>query len=695
MPKSSKKMRTVRAQQKGPDRRQPSIDHRARWEWASAVVLAVIVLGVYWRAVTAPFIFDDINSVKTNESIRSLWPLVGDAETPGPLYGPQFAPTSARPVANLSLAVSYYFGGLNPAGYRLFNMVLHVASAMLLAAIVRRTLRLPYFADRFADAADWLALAVAVVWVLHPLQTEAVAYITQRTELMLGFFYLATLYCSLRYWTAARYSAGVGQTNDGIEQRELLPSAINTDRTGWLVLATLACLAGMGSKQAMASAPLIVLLFERTFVAGSLPKALSESWPLYVGLACGWLLLLGLNYNHPHRDSAGFHLGVSAFEWWFTQAKVLLMYFKLVAWPWPLVIHYEMPYLQSLGEAWPYLASVGLLGLAILVLLWRNHPVGFLGTFVFAILLPTLLVPLPTEIAAERRMYLPLAAIGALVVVGGYALAQSLASQQWRDRHAASRWATPLIATVASTSVVALVLAGVSNRRLASYDDPMTLWQEVLRVQPHNHVAHSNVGREYYDAGNIAAAGDHFRQAIQQKPDSALAHYNMALVLSKTGQRDEAINHFRLAVQYRPGSPELLNNLGVSLYMAGRNDEAISVLREAIQLKPTMWRGHDNLGTAQARAGRADEAIASFQQALKVNPQALDVYGHLADAQAKANRPAEAIATVERAVRLALATGDDATAAKIEAQLASYRASLADADPTDIVPNFGSAMPSQ
>ena len=248
----------------------------ALWLGALALVGGV-AWEVYGRALDSPFIFDDRISVRENPSIVRLWPLVGDADHPGPLNPPKEMTTSGRPLVNLALAINYHFGRLDPVGYHVFNLVVHVLSALLLLGIVRRTLRLEYFGGRFDDVAEWLALAVALLWAEHPLQTETVIYITQRTELMVGFFYLATLYGSLRYWTAAS-PAG---------------------RKTWLVLSTLACLAGMASKEVMVTAPALVLLFERTFLAGSFRKALRQSWPLYAGLALGWVLLLALNFGIP------------------------------------------------------------------------------------------------------------------------------------------------------------------------------------------------------------------------------------------------------------------------------------------------------------------------------------------------------------------------------------------------------------
>ncbi len=379
-----------------------SADRRARrqllaWSLLASILLGGIVWLVYVRIIDSPFIFDDRISVAENPSIVRLWPPIGDSEQPGPLNAPKNTPTAGRPLVNLSLALNYHFGQFDPAGYHLLNLVVHLLSAMLLMGIVRRTLCLDFFAGRFNRASAILAFIVALLWAVHPLQTETVVYVTQRTELMVSFCYLATLYGSLRYWAAGSPAA----------------------RTTWLTFATTTCLAGMACKEVMVTAPVVVLLFQRTFLTGSFRRALRQSWPLYVGLFASWALLLGLNYNGPRSGTAGFQSIVTADSWWLTQTKMLLMYLKLAFWPWPLAIHYETTYLTTLDAAWPWLLCAALLVIGTLILLWRRNAVGFVGAWMLLILSPTLIVPIITEAVAERRMYLPLAALVALVVVGG------------------------------------------------------------------------------------------------------------------------------------------------------------------------------------------------------------------------------------------------------------------------------------
>ncbi len=693
---------------------------------AAAVVLCGAVWMAYGSALHLPFVFDDRVSVLHNSSILKLWPLLGDSQHPGPLNPPTELPTSGRPLVNLSLALNDHFGALNPVGYHAFNLIVHLLSALLLMAIVRRSLRLEHFGGRFDDAAEWLALATAFLWAVHPLGSETVVYVTQRTELMVGFFYLATLYASLRYWAASAQAR----------------------RTAWGALATLSCLAGMASKEVMVTAPVVVLLFERTFVAGSFRRALRNSWPLYIGLFLSWGLLLYLNCNAPRSTSAGFHLGLPAYAWWFTQAKVLMLYLKLTVWPWPLAIHYEIPYLTTFGAAWPWLLSSGLLAIATLVLLRRRNAVGFAGAWVLLILSPTLVVPIITEVAAERRMYLPLAALVSLWVIGGYWLARQVALRRSHaDANRDTQW--PL-ATVTLTALLLFVVMGlVSARRLAAYQDEITLWRDNLISQPDDPVAHNNLGNlfpdqpqeaikqfehaarlkpdypeAYYnigvvlgETGRLPQAIEQYRQALRVKPDYPQAHCNLGDLLIKTGQPKEAIVHLEEAVRLKPDFPQAHNCLGIALKQLDQLPAAIEQYQEALRIDPDFADASYNLGNALAGSGHAEAAIQHYQHALAIKPDFAEAHYNLANVLleerrteeavehlqqfvrlkpddaagyakltkllAALQRSEEAIATAHQALELARSSGQTALAAQIESWLSAYRAEVT-RDPSHI-----------
>ena len=627
------------------------------------LVLGVAVCLVYYPATRGPFVFDDSATIVVNPSIRQLWPLVGSGKSAGPLNPPEETPVYGRPLVNLSLAVNYYFGGLDPFGYRVVHIVVHLLSAMLLWAIVARTLRLDYFQGKFDRVAEPLSFGAALVWALHPVNTESVVYVTQRTELMMGMFYLATLYCSIRYWTAAHRAA----------------------RATCLVLATLACLSGMLCKEMMASAPVIVLLFERTFIAGSLRRALGRSWPLYVGLALAWVPVLALNYHGPRTPGAGFDLGVAAHEWWFTQTKVLFLYLKLAVWPWPLVIHYEIPYLKTVAEAWPWLLTTGLLAIGALVLLWRRLAVGFVAVWFFAVLSPTLVITLVGETAAERRMYVPLAAIVPLLDVGGYVVQQ----RAWRSVARLAGRESIRIGPVAVFSVATIALAigfgYVSSHRLVAYRDKLSLWQDAAVHQPHDPLVQFNLGTLFAEAGQLPEAIGHFEEAVRLAPDPQVpelwhaellrfrAHYNLARAFEGSARPQDAIEQYRTTLRLRPDDAASHYNLARLLEGAGHTLQAIEHYRQAIAVQPDFSAAHTNVGILLLSAGHMQEAIENFEAALR-GQEDLANYMNLAMAYSLANRAAEAIPMAEKALDLARAQGETSLAEEFEAALAYFRA---------------------
>ncbi len=406
----------------------------------------------------------------------------------------------------------------------------------------------------------------------------------------------------------------------------------------------------------MVSAPLIVLLFDRTFITGSLIGAFRNSWPLYTALAATWIPLLALSVGSPHGGAAGFDLGPPIHIWWFTQAKILWLYLKLAIWPNPLLIHYQLPYVTTLFEACLNVIPLLFLGIGTLMLLWRNHPVGFLGTFVFAILSPTFVIPVITEMAAERRMYLPLAALVALFVVGAYQLVRSMSLQRPGRQSTAPSFRPITIAI--PTFVIAIACGFASAKRLEAYQQPIELWQQVLRLQPENDIAHQQLGKYLDDAGDTSGAIAHFQEAVRLNPDSAKARYNLGVLLIKANTLDEAVAQFAEGARLSPNDVRMLGNLAGTLSLVGRNEEALVPVRAAIRLSPDEWTLHNNLGEVLKNLGRYQEAIGSYQEALRLNPDALDLYNDIADNYFKINQPAKAIAALQRGLELATSRGD-------------------------------------
>src|SRR5260221_691608 len=285
-------MRLSLAEQKAGGTRQSTL------VLASLCVLAG--LAAYANGLSGPLVMDDQASVLFNPQMRHLWPLV-DALAP-----PRNSALYGRPLVNLSFAVNYALGGLSVPGYHLVNVGLHILSALLLFGIVRLTLARPELRDRFAATADTIALACAVIWLVHPIQTESVDYLTQRTELMMGFFYLLAMYAAIRALQSATPN-------------------------GWHVAAIVSCLLGAGCKESIVTVPLLVVLYDRIFVFDSMKEALRARKTLYLGLALSWIELAALVGSR--NSTAGFGAGTSVWTYLLNQAQMVSRYLALTIWP--------------------------------------------------------------------------------------------------------------------------------------------------------------------------------------------------------------------------------------------------------------------------------------------------------------------------------------------------------------------------
>ena len=366
-------------------------DRPRRGIFLAVGLIALATVAAFSNSFAGPFVFDDKPAIAANPTIRHLWPLWKAVCPPN-----RGESVTGRPLLNLSLAVNYAISELDVWSYHATNLAVHLLGSLLLFGILRRTFLLPAMREQWGAVATPLAFVIALFWAIHPLQTESVTYIVQRAESLVGLFYLLTLYCFLR---------GVGSARTVV----------------WHTGAILACLLGMASKEVMVSAPLIVLLYDRTFLAGSFREAWRRRGRFYAALAGTWLLLGWLVISAGGRGgTAGFGVGISWWAYLCTQFGAIVHYLRLCAWPHPLLLDYGHGTAHGVGEILPYAIVLGLLGAATVAALCRWPKVGFLGAWFFAILAPTSsVVPVATQTVAEHRMYLPLAAVLTGLVVGG------------------------------------------------------------------------------------------------------------------------------------------------------------------------------------------------------------------------------------------------------------------------------------
>lgn len=552
-------------------------DNFATWLGLWGAILAITLAGfIAWLpGFRVPFYLDDGPSIAANASIRQLWPLTTVLNPPGE-YGET---VTGRPVLNLSLALTYALGGTEVRAYHAVNLLIHLLAALTLFGLIRRTLLLPALANRDCGrVATWLGAIAALLWLLHPLQTESVTYVIQRAESLTGLFYLFTLYAYLRGATAA-------------DRRR---------RRGWHLAAMVSCLFGMGTKEVMVTAPLVVWLYDRTFLAGGFMAAWRERRGALIGLGATWLLLLYLVMGTAGRGtSAGIDSLSSVWHYALTQCQAVVHYLRLVVWPHPLVLDYGNGVVTSLGAVLPQaLLLLGLLGAALWALV-RRPTAGFFGVVFFIILAPSSsIVPVNSQTMAEHRMYLSLAA----VLVPATFLAY---------RYLGKNGLWGLLA-------IALGLGAATWHRNEQLQHPELIW----------------------------------RQALAARPDNARAHLCLGTVLNKRGDIPDAIREYQAALAIKPDYIEALNNLGIALQQQFKFPEAIACYERLLRLRPDWPSAHYNLALALQHSGRPVEALDHYEAALKGLPDNADIHFNYANLLAVLGRVHTAIIQYQKALAL-------------------------------------------
>jgi len=581
------------------------------------VLIAAAGLAVYWNSFGNPFLFDDRPTIADNPFIRSLstfW----QTDKGSALTG--------RPIVGLTFALNYAVGGTDVLGYRLVNLGLHLMCGLLLYGVVRRALILPSTRDRFGRASSWIALAVGLMWTVHPLNTEVVDYLTQRTESMMAVCYLLTMYAALRSLEPVRSRA-------------------------WQGVAVLACAIGMLCKESMITAPLMVVLFDMVFGFQPAVDALKRRWAFYLGLAATWILVAYSVHTASRELSGGYATThVSAWSYLLNQSVVITHYLQLVVWPQGLVAYYGWSLPTTVAAVLPNLLFIVACLIGAIVLFAKRPPIGYLALWFFFTLAPTSsIAPIAAEVGADRRMYVPLMGLVALVVVAAWLLLESILESSKDDATRSTRRIASAFAVF--VAIVSVALGARTLARNRDYADELRLSQTTLDAWP-----------------------------------SAVAHDMVGLSLVKLGRHDEAVRELRQAVDEYPPSGY---DLGAQLFVTGQIDEAASVLQRFIQAEPgtfTTSAAHTVLGRVRLAQHRDADAAAEFALAasgpmpdpqahillaerlldrqqfagavdhyhayLQTNSQDGRAFGNLGIALASLNRTAEAVTAFRRAADL-------------------------------------------
>ena len=594
--------------------------------WLAALLVAVFTLAAFLPTLHNQFVnWDDDVNFLDNPHYRGL----GGAHLRW--MWTTFHMAHYIPLTWMTLGMDYLLWGMNPVGYHLTSLLLHVTSAVVFFFLVRRllTLALPLASGR-GHALTVSAGFAALVFAIHPLRVESVAWATERRDVLSGLFYLLTL---LTYLRACERGAR-GQ------------------RLYWLSVALFGC--ALLSKSMAVSLPVVLLILEvypLRRLGGSLGWSSASTRRVYVekipfvllAAAASAITLMAQLSNSAIVSVA--HL--SALDRLAVSAYGLGFYLWKTVVPLNLSPLYNLP--QTVNPAaTPFIASyAGVLAVTAIALAlrrrWPGLPAAWLAYVV--VLLPVLgIAQNGPQIAADRYTYL--ATLG-WAILAGAALLSCWRLSTNSTTGAPTTWGLAGIATG-----IVIALGVLTWNQVQIWHDSERLWTYALAIDPDSPIAHSNLGELLDRQGRPAEAIDHFQQALRLKPDFPLAHNNWGMALKGQGRPAEAIDHFQQALRLKPDFPIAHNNWGTALGQLGEPAEAIDHFQQALRIDPDFALAQSNWGAALLQQGKPAEAINHFQQALRIDPDCALARSNWGAALLQQGQPVEAIEQLQQALRV-------------------------------------------
>ena len=518
-----------------------TVERLRQLHWLTPLLLAALTGLVFANSFGGSFVFDDVKRVVLNPAVRTIAASV----------------TEPRPVLHLTFAINYMISQYATWSYHLFNVTIHIVAALLLYGILCHALSVSARGSRSLSSVRWIAFVIASIWAVHPMQTASVTYIWQRGEMLMGMWYLLSAWCLIRGSVAP----------------------LRWRRIAWYGGSILACGVGMGTKEVMITAPVLLFFYDRFFVSTSLKEQFKERWGLYLGLALTWgLLAAEMVMKLGGEDSARpiIQSETSPLYYAVTEAGVMFHYLRSVFVPCSLPLDLGWPLASSVADLGVGGLVILLLGVGSVVLLFRRPQWGFIGLWFFGVLAPSSSVFPRPDPACFHRMYLPLAAVSCASVLGGAWLLRLLCSRSGR-----------LARLLAGGAVggLLLVLSVMTVVRNSDYHSPVSFWLREItyapsHARPYNELAMTliNEGR-YKDAEPVARAAL-WVQTYAAPPTSDLATLDLFGLVPKHDRRGHALTH---------------TYLGIIHEQTGRVPEAARHYRRAVSVDPSVVAAQQNL----------------------------------------------------------------------------------------------------
>jgi len=541
----------------------------------AALIILALSLAAYSNTFKASFHFDDNAQIPYNENIRDLGNL------PMFFQGAELSSYDERcrgyrPLLYSSFALNYAISANDTWSYHVLNFVLHFLNSLMVFLVLSVVLKNRIKGDPFA-----VSLITALVFAVHPIQTDAVTYISGRSALLSAFFCLSSLLCYMLF-------------REGGSKAKYAYAALSP---------VLFFLGLMSKETAVALLGLVLLYDTLLFLPGrrpGLPKHALYYLP-FMGSLLAFLVIRKAVQGFATVPGTGFGVG----QYMMSEAGVSLMYVRLMFLPFNLNADYNLPLAQSVDA--PVVTSVCALA-AFLFLLFRmreSNPVAvFFGAWFLLALAPeSSFIPI-ADTAVEYRMYLP--STGFIAAV---ALALSGLVTAPRVRKAA-------------VVMVCIIFTSLTFIRNAVWADELSLWGDTVKKSPYSQRAHLNLGCAMLAAGRYKDAGRELEGAVDIAPYNynGLIYFNLGVCYTKLNETDQAIRAFESSLELDPGDMDAMMKLGELYIVKEDYGNAVTVLSKAAHLRPEYAPVRYSLARAYESTGRLKEALAELEGAYRYAP---------------------------------------------------------------------------
>jgi tetratricopeptide (TPR) repeat protein len=578
------------------------------------LIFTILAFWIYSNTLSSPFTFDDMSRIVENRHIRLSQFSLYDVFEAG------FKSSKSRPFAYISFALNYYFHQYDLRGYHVVNIIIHILSGFFLYLFLNATLKIcsPRYRSSYPEL---IAVSAALLWLVHPVQTQSVTYIVQRMNSMASMFFI------LAFWLYVRGRL-VGDTH-----RKWL----------WYTGAIITWLLSLGSKQTGVVLPFLVFLYEWYFFQNLSKDWLKRRLKLVLGITV-LLVLIALIYTdfdpfaklNRLNDFSKNEFTVAQRA--LTQLRVVTYYISLLFYPRPsrLNLDYDFPLSYSLFNPLTTLLSLVIIIALFLLGIYLAKKERLISFCIFWFLANLVLESsvIPLAIIFEHRLYLPSMLVCLAVVILLY------------------RFIKPAWLPVGVCCALVAFGSYWTFERNKVWRTDISLWTDCVKKSPNKARPYLNLGKAQAEQDMLDEALLNYQTALRIDPNYVEAHYNLGTLLQLQGKTNEAIEHFLKTIELNPKYAKAYNNLGVMLLKLGKTEEALKNFRQALQIDPNFADAHINMGAALSKLDELSEAVVQFNQALQIDSNLPEAQFQLGATLIKQGRIEQGINHIQKALQM-------------------------------------------